>query len=228
MTQSLHTPDSEQTKSELFRQSLWNQIARRTVWRSLANIPMNKWPVPPETDPSPPQVEEIKPPWGQEAVFAVYPHMQAYVFSRVGELEGDAVVGEVLKVLLRDCGKVTATTRSGFFSWCYGVARNKVIDEYRSRSRGGLVAIEPDELMVLIDKTTESSALSPGVLSDLRFILDLVRTAKSPCVELLQEHILFGVDAKIMAANYGISIGAMNRRIERCFALAQQLAKKHP
>ena len=183
--------------------------------------------IPAEADFPPPLVTELKPPWGQEAVFAAYHRIQAFVFSRLGEQEGEDVVGKVLEVLLRDIEKVTAKTQAGFMSWCFGVARNKVMDAWRSQYRDRLVPMEPEELLKCAESGGETSDLSPGVSDDLRFILELLYAAKPPCVEFLQEHVLFGVDANIMAANYGISVDTMRRRIERCFALAKKLAKKH-
>ena len=184
--------------------------------------------IPAEADsPPPPEAEEIKPPWGQEAVVAAYPRIQAFVFSRLGRQQGEDVVGKVLEVLLGDLERVNAKTQSGFFSWCYGVAHNKVMDALRSKYRDKLVPMAPDDLMKLMEDWTEAPGFSPGVLADLRFIFGLLRAANSPCVELLQEHILFGVKANIMAAKYGIEVAAMRRRIERCFAGVKELAKKH-
>ena len=184
--------------------------------------------IPADHDSPPPLVAELKPPWGQEAVFAAYPRVQAFVYSRLGPQEGEAVFFKVLEVLLQDIDKVTAKTQAGFMSWCFGVAFNKVQDAWRSQYRDRLVPMEPEELLKYADSAGGIAGLSPGVQDDLRFIFDLLYAAKAPCVDFLLEHMLFGVDANIMAAKYGIELDAMRRRIERCFALAKELAKKHP
>lgn len=183
--------------------------------------------IPAEDDAAPPPVVELTPPWGQEAVFAAYPRVQAFVFSRLGPQEGEAVFFKVLEVLLQDIDKVTAKTQAGFLSWCFGVAFNKVQDAWRSQYRDRLVPMEPEELLNYAESAGGITGLSPGVRDDLSFVLELLYKAKPPCVEFLQEHMLFGVDANIMAAKYGIKVDAMQRRIQRCFALAKELAKKH-
>lgn len=183
--------------------------------------------IPAEAESPLPPVAELKPPWGQEAVLAAYPRIQALVFSRLGPQEGEDVVVKVLEIVFREIEKVTAKTQSGFESWCLAIARNKVMDAWRSQYRDRLVPMEPEELLKYAESAGEASGMSPGVRDDLRFIFDLLYAAKPPCVEFLQEHMLFGVDANVMAANYGIEVDAMRRRIERCFALAKELAKKH-
>jgi DNA-directed RNA polymerase specialized sigma24 family protein len=176
----------------------------------------------------PPPVAGLTPPWGQEAVFAAYHRIQAFVFSRLGEQEGEDVVEKVLEVVLRDVEKVTAKTQSGFESWCLGVARNKVMDAWRSQYRDRLVPMDPQELLKFAESAGETSGLSLGVRDDLHFIFGLLHEAKPPCVTWLYEHMIIGVDANVMAENYGIELDTMRRRIERCFALAKELAKKHP
>ena len=177
--------------------------------------------------PKPPAVDVGEPPWGQEAVFAAYPLIQAFVFSRLGPQEGEDVVEKILVVLLGDLGKVTAITPSGFISWCYGVARNKVMDAWRSQRRDKILPMDPEDLVKIADAGAEAGGLSPGVRMDLDFLLKLLLQAKPPCVELLQDHVLLGVEANELAAVYGIKVDAMRRRIERCFAVANLLARKN-
>jgi DNA-directed RNA polymerase specialized sigma24 family protein len=181
----------------------------------------------PESNSPSPSETELTPPWGEEAVFATYPKIQAFVFSRLGEQEGEGVVEVVLEAVLRNIGRVTARTQAGFESWCLGIARNKVNDAWRSQYRDRLQPMAPEDLVNYADSSVEASGVSPGVKNDLSFVLNLLYEAKPPCVEILIEHMLIGVEANIMAANYGIEVDAMRRRIERCFALAQKLAKKH-
>ena len=188
---------------------------------------MNERPIAAELDSPPPAVAELPLYSRQEAVFAAYPRIQAFVFSRLGEQEGEDVVAKVLEVLLRDIEKVTATTQDVFMSWCFGVARNKVMDAWRSQYRDRLQPMDPEDLVKYADNTGGTPGFSPGVREDLHFLLALLRAAKAPCVDLLQEHILLDIDYHVMAANYGIEVDAMRRRIERCFALAREIAKKH-
>jgi hypothetical protein len=102
------------------------------------------------------------------------------------------------------------------------------MDAWRSQYRDRLVPMEPEELLKLAESAGETSGLSPGVRDDLHFIFGLLHDAKPPCVTWLYEHMIIGVDANVMAENYGIELDTMRRRIERCFALAKELAKKHP
>ena len=175
----------------------------------------------------PPQVEELRPPWGKEAIEAAYSAIRCYVYARFGAQEGHDVVSKVIEALVQDIDRVRATTWSGFKAWCLGVAHNKVMDAWRSQYRDKLQPMDPADLAELMDAEALAQGLTPGVRSDLHYIFELLYAAKPPCVELLMEHMLHGVEIGVLAARYGIEFDAMRMRVTRCFETAQELARKH-
>lgn len=193
------------------------------VWRN----EMTMTPKRPRVPRKRPAAEAGGPVWGKEDVLEAYPVIQMIIFGRLGWQRGEDVVQEALEAILEGIGGVTARTKSQFYSWCYTIARNKVYNAMRSKSRNRIDPYDQAEFLKILEAEAGVAAGSMGVKSDLAYLLALLRASKFPCDEILLLQFVFDLEDEEIGAVYGISKDAARMKARRCLDDAKLLAKKH-
>ena len=168
-----------------------------------------------------------KPFWGEDVIMEVYPKIKIFIIVRLGWVKSEEVIQEAMKAIIRDMNRVTGRNKRQFFSWCFQIARHKMFDFMRDKSGEILEPLAPEEFVKLAEAGVGAvQPPPPGLLSDLKYFLDLLRETKFPCNEVLQYRYLAGLEYEDIAAIYGISKAAARMKIKRCLDDAQMLAKR--
>jgi DNA-directed RNA polymerase specialized sigma24 family protein len=106
------------------------------------------------------------------------------------------------------------------------VARNKIADALRGQRGGTPVSLDVEEGERALEQAASHELISPGVRLDLGYALELLRASKPPCVELLWDYYVLGLDYDEMAALYQLTVDAVRMQIRRCLELAQTLVSQ--
>jgi RNA polymerase sigma factor (sigma-70 family) len=159
-----------------------------------------------------------------EQVFKlIVPDLKFFIFRRVAPDMADDVLQEVLHAIAVSLNKFEGRSNGEFWSWCYGIARNKLKDHYQSQTDERVQTFAPDELWQIMDDAERTAPMSSGDRLDLEYALKLLGASKPECRELLWRHYVKGHDYGEIAEEEGIKYDAARMKIGRCLSLAQSL-----
>ncbi len=110
-----------------------------------------------------------------------------------------------------------------FWSWCYQIARYKLIDVVRKLASAKTVSLDIETLEKVMNESIELTPKIPGETEDLEFALQLLGRAKAPCVDYLWTHYILGWTYEEIADSYALPYDTVRMKLKRCLELAQKL-----
>lgn len=146
--------------------------------------------------------------------------LRQFMRNRVGEQHADDLVQDVLLRMqeyaaeLRDSDRVAA--------WAYGIARNVVIDHYRSQPRRSLeVASEEASLLDLAssEPSDNQNEIVAGWLRPMLFLLP------EPYAEALEAVELEGLTHREYAERAGLSLSGAKSRTQRARSMLEGIVR---
>lgn len=157
---------------------------------------------------------------------AARPALLAYIRGRCPGEHVEDVLQETLVGLARNLHLFRGTTERQFWGWCYGVARKKLANRFRTQERDRLVLMDPETLRETVEASGETKPFVPGEWGDLEETMALLRLLKPPCHGYLVDLYLHGVERAELALAEGVSEDAFRMRLNRCLDLMQDLLTK--
>ena len=151
----------------------------------------------------------------QKLLAALGGHLRAYYMRRVGQADAEDLVQETL--IAMHTRRATYDTAQPFTAWVYGIARYKLIDQYRRTKRRASVSLDEAPELFARDEAEAASAKRdvekllaglPGMRADL------VRGAK-----------LDGLSTQELAARTGMSESAVKVNVHRALKTLRRNAE---
>jgi len=136
----------------------------------------------------------------------VQPGLVRYLTVLVGTADAEDAAAEAWAQAIRDLGRFSGTL-DGFRGWLTTIARNRALDQLRSRSRRPVADLDPADLLV---PPTASSAETEALLLDSTSdALALIATLPPDQAEAVLLRAVVGLDAKTAGAVLGKRPGAV-------------------
>jgi RNA polymerase sigma-70 factor (ECF subfamily) len=146
-------------------------------------------------------------------------HLRAYFARRVGQATAEDLVQESL--IAMHSRRATYDPAQPFTAWVYGIARYKLIDEYRREKRRAVVPLDEAPDLFAHDETEEALARR-----DVNKLLARLPEAKR---KLVQDVKLDGQSVADTAAASGLSESAVKVTVHRALkSLNSDLDKEGP
>jgi RNA polymerase sigma factor (sigma-70 family) len=130
---------------------------------------------------------------------------------------------ETLIAIVTNLDRFQGSSCQQFWSWCYQIARYKLIDVVRKLASAKTVSMDREALEKVIDEAAALTPVSPGEAEDLEFALHLLGTAKAPCVDYLWTHYILGWTYEEISDSYALPYDTVRMKLKRCLELAQKL-----
>jgi RNA polymerase sigma-70 factor (ECF subfamily) len=151
--------------------------------------------------------------------------LRGFVGRRIGDTDAaDDVAQEVLLRLHLKLGDLRSEDRLDAFA--YRIARNAIIDHYRSRASAKEIPAVPDDLLARIDAggdTDEDRGEAEGRQELARCLEPLVRRLPEPYREALTLTDLGKLSQVEAAGVAGLSVPGMKTRVQRARAQVHEL-----
>jgi RNA polymerase sigma-70 factor, ECF subfamily len=155
----------------------------------------------------------------------LHERLRGFIGRRIGDPDAaDDVAQEVLLRLHRSMGDLRVEDRLDAFA--YRIARNAIIDHYRSRASARETPAEPDDLHIRIDAggDTDQDADGDGPRQELaRCLAPLIRELREPYREALTLTDLGKLSQVDAAEVVGLSVPGMKARVQRARAQVHEL-----
>lgn len=159
---------------------------------------------------------------GDEICRLILPKLRAFVFGAVAPSVAPDVLQEVLNAVATSLRSFGGATNGEFWSWCYRIARYKIVDHLRRRASDRLQPMGPNELRQLVD-LSPSPVRTAGVKHDLEYAMKLLTSVKPECHALLWAHYVQDLDYADIAEERGTTYDAVRMKISRCLDEARAL-----
>jgi len=153
----------------------------------------------------------------------IAPDLHLFVFSHISDRNADDVFQEVLKAVAVSLKTFKGSTEKQFWAWCYGIARNKLNDQYRKQASDRMVPVPPEDLWQMIEVSAQDAPMTPEVRHDLEYAMKLLTNSKPECYDFLWNHFVFGLDYGEIAADRNMSYDNVRMKIGRCLETAKSL-----
>ncbi len=142
-------------------------------------------------------------------------HLRAYYARRVGPADAEDLVQETL--IAMHTRRATYDTAQPFTAWVYGIARYKLIDEYRRSKRRASVPLDGVPELFAHDEAEAASAR--------RDVEKLLGTLPKARAQLVRSTRIEGLSTQDVAAQTGLSESAVKVGVHRALkALRGKLA----
>ncbi len=135
----------------------------------------------------------------------------------------DEAYQETLIAIAMKLDQFNGSSCGQFWSWCYQIARYKLIDVVRKLASAKTVSMDWETLAKVIDASGEVTPIPPGEMEDLKFALNLLEAAKAPCVDYLWMYHILGWTYEEIADSYALPYDTVRMKLERCLELAKKL-----
>ncbi len=132
-------------------------------------------------------------------------HLRAYYGRRVGPADAEDLVQETL--IAMHTRRATYDTSQPFTAWVYGIARYKLIDEYRRSKRRAAVPLDDAPELFARDE-----AEAAGAKRDVNKLLATLPKARA---DLVRKAKLEGFSTQEVAAQTGMSESAVKVGVHR-------------
>jgi len=166
--------------------------------------------------------------FGHDIAVAIRPALWNFLLHQDGPEQADDLCQETLKDIFKNLHMFHEETNGQFWSWCYHVARNKLIDHWRKQKANPTMTLDPEAFWRAVEASAQDNPLSNEDQLNAEYILELLAEAKPACCAYLWLRYIIGLDLSEMARMYNLSIDAIRMRINRCLDLAKVLIEKHP
>jgi RNA polymerase sigma-70 factor (ECF subfamily) len=161
----------------------------------------------------------------EELFTGLHERLRGFVGRRIGDPDAaDDVAQEVLLRLHRSLGDLRVEDRLDAFA--YRIARNAIIDHYRSRASAKEIPAAPDDLIAHIDAdgdTDEDPNEAQGRQELARCLEPLVRRLPEPYRQALTLTDLGKLSQVEAARVTGLSVPGMKTRVQRARAQVHEL-----
>jgi RNA polymerase sigma-70 factor, ECF subfamily len=168
---------------------------------------------------------ETRPAPREELFTGLHERLRGFVGRRIGDPDAaDDVAQEVLLRLHRSLGDLRVEDRLDAFA--YRIARNAIIDHYRSRAGAKEIPAAPDELIARVDAdgdTDEDPNEAKGREELARCLEPLVRRLAEPYRQALTLTDLGKLSQVEAARVAGLSVPGMKTRVQRARAQVHEL-----
>lgn len=161
-----------------------------------------------------------------EAIFTeIEPILRRYVERKIRPEFADDVLQEVLIAIVKSLPKFTGLTTDDFLSWCRGIARHKIHDQYQANAKASerFQALPPEEIVELIGLSVAATPLATGERLDLDYAMKLLAESKPECVEQLWKHFVEGFDYGEIAEELNVKYDAARMQVGRCLETVREL-----
>lgn len=159
----------------------------------------------------------------EEIFRQVEPGLRLFVFNAVHSPAADDVLQEVLKAVATSLAKFAGDTHTKFWAWSYGIARNKINDQYRRQATDRMQPMPEKELRRLVEASAQTAPLSAADKHDLDYAMKLLTASKPECREYLWQHYVLGLDYAEIAEEGNLSYDNARMKISRCLDQAKLL-----
>jgi RNA polymerase sigma factor (sigma-70 family) len=157
---------------------------------------------------------------------AVSSRVYQYIRRRCPREHVDDVCQETLAGISKNLHLFHGTTDKKFWGWCYGVARNKVADQFRGQERDPLAQVDPDDVWQAVEDSAREEPLTKEERVDLKQAMELLQQANPPCYDYLIQVYFVGWTFEDLAQAQGVSYDAARMRVDRCLDFIQELLDK--
>ena len=164
-----------------------------------------------------------------DAIFAqIEPAMRRFVEGKIRPQYSDDVLQEALKAIVISLPKFSGQTSDSFVSWCRGVARHKIYDQYKDNLETSerFQGLPPEEIWELVDLSAADEPVTAADRLDLEYAMKLLAAAKPGCDEFLWRHIAMDEDYEIIGEDHAMSYDAVRMQVGRCLDEAREIARK--
>ena len=158
-----------------------------------------------------------------DAIFSqIEPELRRYVNGKIRPQYADDVLQEVLKAVVISLSKFSS---EDFMSWCRGIARNKIYDQYQANAKASerFQALPPEEVTELVSLSVAATPLATGERLDLDYAMKLLAESKPECVESLLRHSVDGLDYGEIAEEQNVNYDAARMKVGRCLETVREL-----
>jgi RNA polymerase sigma factor (sigma-70 family) len=158
-----------------------------------------------------------------DAIFSqIEPELRRYVNGKIRPQYADDVLQEVLKAVVISLPKFSS---DDFMSWCRGIARNKIYDQYQANAKASerFQALPPEEVTELVSLSVAATPLATGERLDLDYAMKLLAESKPECVESLLRHYVDGLDYGEIAEEQNLNYDAARMKVGRCLETVREL-----
>ena len=158
-----------------------------------------------------------------DAIFSqIEPELRRYVNGKIRPQYADDVLQEVLKAVVISLSKFSS---EDFMSWCRGIARNKIYDQYQANAKASerFQALPPEEVTELVSLSVAATPLATGERLDLDYAMKLLAESKPECVESLLRHYVDGLDYGEIAEEQNVNYDAARMKVGRCLETVREL-----
>lgn len=159
----------------------------------------------------------------EEIFRQVEPGLRLFVYNAVRAPAADDVLQEVLKAVATSLTKFAGDTHTKFWAWSYGIARNKINDQYRRQATDRMEPMPEKELRQLVEASAHAAPLSAADKHDLDYAMNLLAAAKPECRDFLWQHYVLGLDYAEIADEQKLSYDNVRMKIGRCLEQAKSL-----
>lgn len=159
-----------------------------------------------------------------EEIFAVVePNLRRFVFARVNTNNAEDVLQTSLQAIAASLSKFNGDTESELWGWVYGIAKNKLRDQFRRQASDRHTSIPPEDLWQAVEAAAASRPLSPADTHDLKLAMALLAKSREDCLAVLEQHYLLGLTFVEIAEAAQTTPDAVRMRAARCVELAREL-----
>jgi RNA polymerase sigma factor (sigma-70 family) len=159
----------------------------------------------------------------EEILRRIQPDLRFFVFGNIPHQAAEDVMQEVLKGIATGLKQFKGDTVKEFWAWCYRIARHKLHDHYHDKASERVQFMPPEDLLQMMELSTQKPPMSVEVRHDLEYVLKLLTAAKPECSELLWAHYVIGLDYGDLAEERGMSYDSVRMKIGRCMEEAKSL-----
>lgn len=159
----------------------------------------------------------------EEILNFVEPCLRRFVFGKIDGAAADDALQEILRAIATSLKQFRGETDAEFWGWCYGIARNKLNDQFRRQAADRLVSMPPEDLGRLVDTSATLRPLSPAEAHDFKLVMAILAKSQPGCYQLLWKHYITGLDYSEIAKAAQTTYDAARMQVSRCLKTAQSL-----
>jgi RNA polymerase sigma factor (sigma-70 family) len=146
---------------------------------------------------------------------AIIARLVTYIRGEAYASEVDDILSKTLEAIFGGLDNVKAKTDQQFFSWCFGIAFHKAIDQRRKRKQQeDFETFSPGEIEASVLASFKESVL--GQNHDFEWAVKQLNRLKPKCRYLIWKHVIDELDLKEIAALLKKTYDAVRVQVSRC------------
>lgn len=153
---------------------------------------------------------------GDKIASAIRPRLARYIGERISINLVPDLVQQTLMGVIKNLFQFNGDTDSTFWSWCYVIARRRIADVLRDKENTNVKLFDHEELMRMLDKSSDDSPMTAQERADFKTILAFIESMEGPCKNYLNSHFILAMDWQAIGEEYGMSPNAVRMAIGRC------------